>query len=124
MPTQQSCSTEMHLENVDRTSGYNIKCPKCGEIIPITETIQHQLTERTRREINREMADKQRTLIAKEKELQVQAAKLAEASLDIEAQVAGRLAAEQKALAAKEKDLQAAEARVGEAEEHTSELQS
>jgi hypothetical protein len=111
----------MHLENVDRTSGDNIKCPKCGEIIPITETIQHQLTERTRREINREMADKQRTLIAKEKELQVQAAKLAEASLDIEAQVAGRLAAEQKALAAKEKDLQAAEARVGEAQRNIDE---
>jgi hypothetical protein len=103
------------MEKSGRTSGDNITCPKCGEMIPITETIQQQLTERTRAEMKREMADEQKTLVAKEKELQAQAAKLEEASLDIEGQIAKKLSAEQKALAAREKDLQAAEARVAEA---------
>jgi hypothetical protein len=42
------------MENSGRTSGNNIKCPKCGEFFPITETIQEQLAERTRTEMKRE----------------------------------------------------------------------
>jgi len=98
MPAQQIRSTEIHLESLDRGSGDNIKCPKCGEIIPITETIQHQLTERTRAEINREMADEQRLLVAREKELQAQAAKLAESERSIDEQVARKLSIERSAL--------------------------
>jgi hypothetical protein len=116
MPTQQSRSTDIPMESYDGSSGDNIKCPKCGEIIPITETIQHQLTERIRAEMKREMADERKTLVAKEKELEAQAAKLEEASLDVEAQIAIKLSAQQKALAAREKDLQTAEASVAEAQ--------
>lgn len=103
------------MESLDRASGDNITCPKCGEMIPITETIQHQLTERTRAEMKREMADEQKTLVAREKDLQAKEASLAEAERDIDAQVARRLAAEQKSLAAREKELQAQAAKLEEA---------
>jgi hypothetical protein len=94
MPAQQSRSTEIHLQSLDGTSGDNIKCPKCGEIIPITETIQRQLTDRTRAEINREMADERKTLVAKEKDLQAKAASLAEAERNIDESVAKKLSLE------------------------------
>ena len=85
------------MENSDR-AGDNIKCPKCGEIIPITETLQHQLTERAREEMKRAMADEQKTLVARERDLRAKAASLAEAERDIEDQVARKLSAQKSAL--------------------------
>ena len=58
-----------------------IKCPKCGAIIPITETLQHQLTEGARKEMEDES---KKALINKEAELRrhfsQQKAKLEEAA--------------------------------------------
>lgn len=70
----------------------NIKCPKCGELIPITETLHHQLTEQARAEMKRELAGEQKVLLSREKELQARETKVQEAEQDIEDEVAKRLA--------------------------------
>jgi hypothetical protein len=89
------------MKNSDRSSSDSIKCPKCGEIIPITETLHHQLTEQARAEVKRELANEQKTLLSKEQGLQAREAKLAEAEQDIDDRVAKKLAA-QKAKLSKE----------------------
>jgi len=82
------------MSNSGRASDDSIKCPKCGESIPITETLHHQLTEQARAEMKRELAGEQKTLVAKEKDLQAREARLAEAEQDIEDRVAKKLSAQ------------------------------
>jgi hypothetical protein len=82
------------MEKSNRTSGDNITCPKCGEIIPITETLQHQLTERARAEMNHELADEQKALVEREKGIRAKEASLAVAERDIDERVAKKLFAE------------------------------
>lgn len=77
-----------------KISSENIKCPKCGEVIPITETLHHQLTEQARAEMKRELAGEQKALTTRENELQARTAKLAEAEQDIENRVAKKLSAQ------------------------------
>jgi hypothetical protein len=79
------------MKNSGRASSDSIKCPKCGEIIPITETLHHQLAEQARAEVKRELADEQKILTAREKELQAREATLAEAEKEIEDRVAKRV---------------------------------
>jgi hypothetical protein len=79
------------MSNSSRASGDSIKCPKCGEGIPITETLHHQLTEQARAEMKRELAGEQKTLVAREKGLQAWEARLTEAEQDIEDRVAKKL---------------------------------
>lgn len=79
------------MKNSDRASGDSVKCPKCGENIPITETLHHQLTEQARAEMRGELAREQKTLVAREKDLQAREAKLTEAEQDIEDRVAKKL---------------------------------
>jgi len=82
------------MKNSDRAPSDSIKCPKCGELIPITETLHNQLTEEARAELKRELAREQRSLTLREKELQAREAKLQEAEEDIENRVAKRLSAQ------------------------------
>jgi hypothetical protein len=82
------------MNNSGRASGDSVKCPKCGENIPITETLHHQLTEQARAEMKRELASEQKTLVAKEKDLQTREARLVEAEQDIEDRVAKKLFAQ------------------------------
>ncbi len=82
------------MKNSDRAFSDNIKCPKCGELIPITETLHNQLTEEARAELKREFAREQKTLTTREKELQAREAKLQQAEEDIEERVAKRLSAQ------------------------------
>jgi hypothetical protein len=121
MSAQQGRLTEIHTQTLGSASGDNIKCPKCGELFPITETIQDQLAERTRAEMKRELVAEQKALAVREKELQAKAASLAEAELGIEAQVARRLADEQRNLSARDRDLRAQAARLAEAERNIDE---
>jgi hypothetical protein len=51
-----------------------IKCPGCGEAIPISEAIHHQIAERTRREFKAEALEAKRLLAARERELDERAA--------------------------------------------------
>jgi len=46
-----------------------IKCPECNALIPITETLQHQLTESVRKEYEERLAEQKRSLSKQQKEL-------------------------------------------------------
>jgi hypothetical protein len=54
----------------------NITCPRCGAIVPVSETIHHQIAERTREELQAEALKGKRALAAKERELDEKAAAL------------------------------------------------
>ncbi|MGH9511537.1 MAG: DUF2130 domain-containing protein [Terriglobales bacterium] len=82
------------MKSSDKGSGDSIKCPKCGELIPITETLQNQLTEQARAEVRRELAGEQRALVAREREIQTKEAELQKAEQGIEDRLAKRLAVE------------------------------
>ena len=60
----------------EETGFGTIKCPGCGEAIPISETIHHQIAERTRQEFKAEALEGKRVLAAKERELNEKAAAL------------------------------------------------
>lgn len=47
----------------------NIKCPSCGTLIPISETLIYQITEQTKSKLVEEMAADKKALIEREKEL-------------------------------------------------------
>ncbi len=47
----------------------DIKCPNCGELIPISETIYHQIADRAREQIKAETLDQRKAITLKEKEL-------------------------------------------------------
>ena len=56
-------------------SGFGIvKCPGCGEAIPISEAIHHQIAERTRQEFKTESLEAKRKIAAKERQLDEKAA--------------------------------------------------
>jgi hypothetical protein len=48
----------------------SIKCPGCGEAIPISETIYHQVAERAERELKAKSLRQERALADREKQLQ------------------------------------------------------
>jgi hypothetical protein len=60
----------------EETDFGTIKCPGCGEAIPISEAIHHQIAERTRRELKTEALEAKRLLTARERELDEKAASL------------------------------------------------
>lgn len=60
----------------EETGFGTIKCPGCGEAIPISEAIHHQIAERTRQEFKAEELEGKRVLAAKERELNEKAAAL------------------------------------------------
>ncbi|MBS1852057.1 MAG: DUF2130 domain-containing protein [Acidobacteria bacterium] len=80
------------MRSSDKNAGGSIKCPKCGELIPITETLHNQLTEQARAEVKRELAGEQKALLSREKEVQARESKVQDAERDIEDRVAKRLA--------------------------------
>jgi hypothetical protein len=82
------------MKSADKSLGDSIKCPKCGESIPITETLHHQLTEEARAEVKRELAGEQKALVAREKDVQARESRLAEAEQDIDDRVAKKLSAQ------------------------------
>jgi hypothetical protein len=47
-----------------------ITCPGCGEVIPISETIYHQVTERAERELKAKSVRQERALAEREKQVQ------------------------------------------------------
>jgi hypothetical protein len=77
-----------------KNSGDSIRCPKCGELIPISETLHHQLTEQARAEMLRKLANEQKALTVREKEILAKEVRLQQAERDIEDRVAKRLSAE------------------------------
>jgi hypothetical protein len=60
----------------NRSALDELKCPNCGELIPVSETISHQIAERTRAEFKAEALGQQKALATKEQELKVKEANL------------------------------------------------
>jgi hypothetical protein len=60
----------------EETGFGTIKCPGCGEAIPISEAIHHQIAERTRQEFKAEALEAKRLLALRERELNEKAAAL------------------------------------------------
>jgi hypothetical protein len=54
-----------------QTAVDSITCPGCGEVIPISETIYHQVAERAERELKAKSVRQERALAEREKQLQV-----------------------------------------------------
>jgi len=48
----------------------SIECPSCGEAIPISETIYHQVAERAERDLRAKSLQQERVLAGREKQLQ------------------------------------------------------
>ena len=48
----------------------NIKCPNCGELIPVSQTIYHQIAEQARADLRAEALERQKALAEKEKALE------------------------------------------------------
>jgi hypothetical protein len=91
----------LNMGDTNKSSRDSIRCPACGELIPITETLHHQLTEEARVELRREIAAQQKAQQAKEVELQAREEKLQEAEQSIEQQVKKRLEIEKASVARK-----------------------
>ncbi|MGA9391415.1 MAG: DUF2130 domain-containing protein [Candidatus Sulfotelmatobacter sp.] len=83
-----------------KSTGDEIKCPNCGELIPITETLRSQLAEEARAELQVELEERQRDLTSREKKLEAKGRTLQEAEREIEKNVAARVAKDKARLAA------------------------
>jgi hypothetical protein len=58
---------QWHTMNSTDPALNQITCPNCGERIPISEAISHQIAERARAESKAELLESQRALAAKER---------------------------------------------------------
>ena len=68
-----------------------IKCPNCGALFPITETLHHQLAEQARDELKNEVVEQQKALAAREKTLKEREAGLLAAEGEIDQKVDEKL---------------------------------
>lgn len=80
-----------------------IKCPNCGELIPLTATLQHQLREQARAELKKELVEQQKALTARERDLQTKEEALSTAEASLENRVHEALASEKAKIAAGER---------------------
>lgn len=71
-----------------------IKCPECNALIPITETLQHQLTESVRKEYEEKLAEQKRSFSEQQKELARKEKAVEEKEKNIEERVQQSLKAE------------------------------
>lgn len=82
------------MKELGKAVNDSIRCPHCGELIAITETLRHQFTEQARAELQEELLEQQKALSQKEKLLQGKEVKLKEAEADIENRITKRIASE------------------------------
>ena len=64
-----------------------IKCPECNALIPITETLQHQLTETVRKEYEEKLAEQKHALSKQQKELAQKEKAIEEKEKDIDERI-------------------------------------
>lgn len=81
-------------------TGDKIKCPKCGELIPVSETLRRQLAEDARAELQKDLAHERAALVLRERELDAKAKILENSERDVEKRVTEKLIGERKKLAA------------------------
>jgi hypothetical protein len=78
-----------------KTSSHDsITCPKCGELIAITETLHHQLTESVRREYEDKLAAQEQSLSEREAEITARKKELDDKERGIEERVQTALTSE------------------------------
>lgn len=111
------------MKDSKNTISDDIKCPSCGAVIPITETLNQQLKEKARAELQQEWLQKQNALVARETALETKEAEIRKAETSIDKQVAELLAIEKAKLsqdalkkARGEVSLEVEELRAGESE--------
>jgi hypothetical protein len=75
-----------------------IKCPKCGELIPLTETLHRQFAEEARASVQKELGSRQQALATKEQELAARELKLDENERTLDTRVEARLGTEREKL--------------------------
>ncbi|MBI1822663.1 MAG: DUF2130 domain-containing protein [Nitrospirae bacterium] len=68
-----------------------IKCPTCGDLIPVNETLHHQLIEAARKELKEENVVQQKRVMAKETELKEKEKALLIAEKNVDLLVESRL---------------------------------
>ena len=73
-----------------------IRCPKCNTLIPITETLQHQLTESVRKEYEGKLAEQKQLFEEQQKELDQKEKTLEEKEKNIDETIQERLKSELK----------------------------
>lgn len=71
-----------------------IRCPKCNTLIPITETLQHQLTESVREEYEGKLAEQKQLFEEQQKELDQKEKTLEEKEKNIDETIQERLKSE------------------------------
>jgi len=64
-----------------------IKCPACGALIPITETLQHQLKESVRKEYEEKTAEERRSLSEQQEKIEQKENELKRKEKDIDERV-------------------------------------
>jgi hypothetical protein len=74
--------------------GDELKCPKCGTLIPISEALTHQIAERTRSEMSAEIGKMQTLLREKDLEIEKRAASIDQTIADQVAKARTRLQTE------------------------------
>src|SRR5687768_12346993 len=72
----------------------SIACPKCGELIAITETLHHQLTESVRQEYEDKLATQEQSLSEREAEIIARKKELDDKERGIEARVQATVVSE------------------------------
>jgi hypothetical protein len=86
------------MDQQAKKSSATIKCPKCGALIPVTETLHDQLAEQVRDELRKESDKQKKTLAAKETELNAKEKKIQQSAEKLEQTVQERLASEKAGL--------------------------
>ena len=75
-----------------------ILCPKCSAEIPLSDAVTHSLREQFSRDFAEKERELERTITARQKQIDMERQKLHHAQQDLEAQVAQKLALEKKKL--------------------------
>lgn len=75
-----------------------IKCPKCGTLIPVSETLRHQIAEQVERESSEKIGEKEEELRAREEAMRKQEEALAQGQKDIDQRIEAGVRTEKKKL--------------------------
>jgi hypothetical protein len=73
------------------TSTDRVRCPKCGELIPNSETLHQQLREKAQEELRRDLAEERKAIAQREKNLRAKEEELRDSEEALERRVGERL---------------------------------
>ena len=68
----------------NKSSADKLKCPNCGELIPISEALRRQVGEEARASLQKELAPREQAITAKEEQLAQKEASLKTEALTLE----------------------------------------